>query len=221
MKITKHILLPRLLMLPLMLALFLGPPPAAAQMVEAADLSAADEADVRRIEAYMNKLDTLSARFLQISSNGAQAEGDLFISRPGRMRIQYDPPFPVFIVADGTWLIYVDKELDQVSHVPLDQTPAGILLDERIRILGDRFTITNFEKSANVLRLSVYKTNDPGEGALTLIFSDKPLALKKWTITDAQGILTSVSLLGSRYGLPLDGGLFKFDSPLTRAGDKG
>jgi len=217
MKIMKRVLFSGLLML----ALFLGPLAAAAQMMEAAELSAADEADVRRIEAYMNKLSTVSARFLQISSNGAQAEGDLFISRPGRMRIQYDPPFPVFIVADGTWLIYVDKELDQVNHVPLGQTPAGILLDERIGILDGRFTITNFENGANVLRLTLFKTRDPGEGTLTLIFSDKPLTLKKWTITDAQGILTSVSLLGGRYGLPLDEKLFQFDSPLTRSGEKG
>ena len=179
--------------LPLILAL-LFPRLEAAARIPATELSAADKADIRRVEAYLDRLSTVQARFLQISSNGAQAEGDLYISRPGRMRIQYDPPSPVFIVADGSWLIYVDKKLDQVSYVPLESTPAGILLDARISILGGDFTITHFENAADVIRITLYKTDDPGKGILTLIFSDRPLTLKKWTITDAQGILTSVSL---------------------------
>ncbi len=206
--------------LTLTLALFFPRPEAAAQL-PATELSATDVADIRRVEAYLNKLSTVKARFLQISSNGAQAEGDLYISRPGRMRIQYDPPSPVFIVADGSWLIYVDKELDQVSYVPLESTPAGILLDARISILDGGFTITHFENVSGVIRITLYKTDDPGKGILTLVFSDRPLTLKKWTVTDAQGILTSVSLIGSRFGIPLDGNLFKFKSPFTETGESG
>ncbi len=209
-----------LFFLPLILALLFPRLEAAAQM-PATELSATDKTDIRRIEAYLNKLTTVQARFLQISSNGTQAEGDLYISRPGRMRIQYDPPSPVFIVADGSWLIYVDKELDQVSYVPLESTPAGILLDAKISLLGGDFTITHFENVANVIRITLYKTDDPGKGILTLVFSDRPLTLKKWTITDAQGIFTSVSLIGSRFGISLDGNLFKFKSPFTETGESG
>ncbi len=209
-----------LFILPL-LTLFAVAPNASAQTMAAADLSAADVADIRRVESYLNKLSTVKARFLQVSSNGAQAEGDLYISRPGRMRIQYDPPSPVFIVADGSWLIYVDKELDQVSYVPLESTPAGILLDKKISIIGGDFTVTHFENVAGVIRITLYKTDDPGKGILTLVFSDRPLALKKWTITDAQGILTSVSLIGSRFGVALDDGLFKFKSPFTETNESG
>ncbi len=208
-----------LFLLPL-LTLFAVTPEAAAQL-PATELSATDVAAIRRVEAYLNKLKTVQARFIQVSSNGAQAEGDIYISRPGRMRIQYDPPSPVFIVADGSWLIYVDKELDQVSYMPLESTPAGILLDAKISILGGDFTITHFENEADVIRITLYKTDDPGKGILTLIFSDRPLTLKKWTITDTQGILTSVSLIGSRFGIPLDGNLFKFKSPLTDTDESG
>ncbi len=203
-----------------LLILFAIAPKVFAQ-IPAAELNAADKADIRRVEAYLNKLSTVKARFLQISSNGAQAEGDLYISRPGRMRIQYDPPSSVFIVADGSWLIYVDKKLDQVSYVPLESTPAGILLDKKISLLGGGFTITHFENAADVIRVTLYKTDDPGKGILTLVFSDRPLTLKKWTITDAQGILTSVSLIDSRFGIRLNADLFKFNSPFTETGNGG
>jgi outer membrane lipoprotein-sorting protein len=181
--------------------------------IPAAVLSDRDKADVARIEAYLNDLRTMKARFLQVASTGEYAEGSLLISRPGKMRIEYDPPVPVLIVATGTWLIYHDKELEQVSHVLLSSTPAGILLQENVSFSSDDVLITGFERGANVLRLSVVRKKDPMEGSLTLVVSDKPLSLKKWIITDAQGVQTTVSLMGPRFGMPLDGDLFNFVDP--------
>ena len=63
------------------------------------------------------------------------------------------------------------------------------------------------------MRLTVIKESDPLEGNLTLIFSDKPLGLKKWRVTDAQGIVTNVSLIGPRFGLPLSPKLFHVEPP--------
>ena len=46
----------------------------------------ADKRDLGRIEDYFNGITTLQARFLQLSPNGRTAEGNLYISRPGRLR---------------------------------------------------------------------------------------------------------------------------------------
>jgi outer membrane lipoprotein-sorting protein len=187
--------------------------PAAADSPRAAELSAADKADIGRVEDYLNGIATLNARFLQISTNGGYAKGAIYLWRPGRMRIEYDPPTPILIVADGSSLFYQDKDLDQISGVPIGATPASVLLDERIALLSGRFTIVGFERQARVLRLTMVKTEDAGEGRITLIFGDRPLVLKKWTITDAQGITTTVSLLKSRFGVPLKAELFQFEIP--------
>ena len=175
-------------------------------------LSKAQKADVQRIEAYLNTIGTLKTRFLQLSSNGSTAEGDLYLSRPGRMRIQYDDPVPVEIVATGTFLVYHDKDLEQVTWVGLDSTPAGILLAETISF-KDQLSVTGFEQKAGALRLSVVKADDPLGGSLTLTFSDNPLRLRKWTVVDAQGLLTSVALLNPRTGLALEPSLFEFTDP--------
>ena len=189
------------------------PPPAAADPPQAAELSAADKADIGRIEDYLNRLTTFEARFLQISTNGNQAEGAIYLWRPGRMRIEYDPPTPILIVADGSALFYHDKELDQISEVPIGATPASVLLDEKIVLLSGEFTIIGFKRESRALRLALVKTEDAGEGSITLIFGDRPLILKKWTITDAQEITTTVSLLKSRFGVPLKAELFQFETP--------
>lgn len=175
-------------------------------------LSDADKADVQRIEQYLNRMDTVRARFFQRSSDNTFAEGNLYLWRPGRMRIEYDPPTPILIVADGTFLIYFDKSLEQVSYLGLDATPAGILLRETVSFSGD-LEVTAFERGAGVLRVTVVQAKDPLAGSITMVFADDPLILRKWTVTDAQGVITEVSLLGARFGVELDPELFRFKDP--------
>ncbi len=155
----------------------------------------------------MNGIKTMQARFLQASSGGDYAEGTLTLSRPGKMRIEYDPPVQQLIVADGTWLIYHDKELEQMTHLPLGSTPADILVQDNLSLLGDDPVITHINRGKLVIALTVARQESDGE-SLTFIFSDKPLALKKWVVADAQGARTSVSLLNTRFGIAVDEGLF-------------
>ncbi len=176
-------------------------------------LSPAERADIERIERYFNSIRTMRARFLQTASSGQQAEGDVYLNRPGKLRIDYDPPVPIVIVADGTWLIYHDRKLNQVSYLPLGSTPAGILVENKISLTGSDLRITRFAHEAGVIRVTVVRGASPAEGSLTLIFADNPLQLKQWQVTDAQGIVTSVSLSNVTTGMALDPNLFKFIDP--------
>lgn len=175
--------------------------------VAPAALKDADKADIVRIEQYLNGLVTLKSRFLQASSTGNFAEGTFYLSRPGKMRIEYDPPVQFLIVADGTWLIYEDKELDQITHIPLGMTPADILVQDNLSLLSGDLVVTKIERGPGVIGLTVVREDDEG-GRLTLIFSDRPLQLKKWIVVDPQGIKTSVSLLSTRRDVSLDPKLF-------------
>ena len=78
---------------------------------------------VADIEAYLNDLTTVRARFSQANADGSYDTGILWLWRPGKARIEYSPPTDILVVADGTWLIYFDAELDQVSYVPIDTGP--------------------------------------------------------------------------------------------------
>lgn len=179
-----------------------------------ADLSPKDRSDIARIQTYLNNIHTLQAGFLQVSSQGGYSQGVISLSRPGKMRIAYAPPTHILIVADGQFLIYNDTELGQVSYVPIGSTAADILLNKNIKLTGGDLEIIDFVNADHVLRVSVVRKKDPLGGVLTLIFDDNPLALRKWTIKDAQGILTTVSLQNPRFGIPLNPKLFHFKAPL-------
>jgi outer membrane lipoprotein-sorting protein len=169
--------------------------------------------DLRRVEDYFNSIRTLQARFVQTSSNGQRASGRVFLSRPGKLRVEYDPPPSVLVVADGTFLIYNDRALDQVSYLPLGSTPAGILLADQVSIDDPALTVTDFSDDGSRLRLTLVRTDSPGEGTLTMVFDKAPLALVEWEVTDAQGITTQVALVDAQFGVPLDESLFQFRSP--------
>ena len=75
-------------------------------------LSSDDISTLAKIENVLNLTKTLKAKFLQVSSNGEYSEGDLFLKRPGRLRLVYDLPNPLMIVADGTYISFVDRDLE-------------------------------------------------------------------------------------------------------------
>jgi outer membrane lipoprotein-sorting protein len=195
-----------------LLGLFVLPATSHAAPPRAAALSAEDRADVQRVEQYLNGIHSLAAHFEQFGQDGGTAGGRVFVARPGRMRFEYAAPSPILLLADGTWVVYIDNQLKQVSYLPISSTPAWFLLRDKIS-LADGVTITKFERGPGVIRISLVENKSPENGLLTLTFADKPLELKQWTIVDQQGKSTTVVLDDARFGVPVDPKAFTFVDP--------
>lgn len=174
-------------------------------------LDEAAKADVARVERYLNELTTLDSRFVQFSAQGI-AEGRIILSRPGDMRIEYEPPVPVLMVASGFLLMYHDRDLIQTSYMPVSETPVAFLLEENIELSGD-VTVTGFERGPASLRLTLIQTEAADAGSITLTFEDAPLRLVKWQVTDAQGNEVDVALLNPKFGVAVDPDLFSLVDP--------
>jgi outer membrane lipoprotein-sorting protein len=193
--------------------------PAAAPSGEAAPSPAFDAAarkDLQRIESYLDNLRTLHARFVQVTPEGGYAEGEVYLSRPGKARFEYDPPQEILLVADGQGLIFYDKGLEQVSYLPLSASPAGFFLDERIVLTGKKVAVTALRRSPGLLQITLVNRKEPEAGRLTITFGDRPLVLRNWTVDDAQGQTVTVALINMETGLTLDPKLFEFNNPLFR-----
>ncbi|MCE2509554.1 MAG: outer membrane lipoprotein carrier protein LolA [Alphaproteobacteria bacterium] len=198
------------------LALFLGLAVLSVDAVAAKTAFAPElRAAIDRAENYLNRLTTIRARFVQVGPNGELSEGDVYLARPGRMRIEYDPPVPLLLIAADDWLAYQDKELEEVTYLPLSSTPASFLLQEKIRLSGE-ITVTEVEKTPGAVRIQLTETNDPKAGKLTLVFSEAPFALRQWEVTDAQGLTTRVGLLNAEFGQTFDPDLFELRDPYKK-----
>ena len=189
-----------------------GPLPAQGAENETAEpsLSPDDVANVIRVERYLNTLDTIQARFVQISSDGNYAEGEVQVSRPDNLRFDYDPPATALLIATGSTLLFYDKELKQASFIPLWETPLWFLAGEQVKFEDD-LEILGVEEGLGTISIKLRQSDSPETGTLTLIFSDKPLALRKWEVLDQQGVLTQVSLINPEFGGNIDAELFEYD----------
>lgn len=174
-------------------------------------------ADIARVEDYLNSITTLRARFQQYSEGGGVVFGNIYVRRPGRMRVEYDPPVPVILVADGIVVSYYDSELDQLNQVPISATPAWFLLRKEIS-LSDGITVTALDKRPGALRLTMHQTKEPEAGSVDLIFADQPLELRQWTLTDSTGKQARIGLFDVRMGGDLPNELFA--TPRPRRGNR-
>ena len=181
--------------------------PRAFAAAPAAQLTDEDKADLSRIGAYLDGIKTMRARFQQVASGGGLEAGKIYLRRPGMMRVEYEPPVPVLLVADGLWVNYYDSELDQLTQVPIAQTPIWFLLQQSISFSPD-ITVTNIERSPGAIRVTVYQTKNPDAGTASLTFADDPLQLKQWTITDSQGTTVEIALQDAVFGGALANDLF-------------
>ena len=200
----------RLLALPFAAAALAAAPQLGAAGQTPAARPLADLEDIARAETYLNRIKTMRARFIQIASNGSYAEGVVSLHRPGRMRFEYDPPHPVLLIADGLNLLFYDKELKQATFIPLWETPLWFLLREKVD-LTHAVRVTEVARGDGALRMSMEERGAEGEGgAVTLVFSERPFALRKWEVTDAQGVTTTVALLNPRFDVALADELFEY-----------
>jgi outer membrane lipoprotein-sorting protein len=171
-----------------------------------------DRADLARIEAYLNSIVSLKARFLQVAPNGATSEGQAWLNRPGRLRFQYDPPSPLLLVAGHGLVVFHDAQLNQTSNIPLSRTPLGILLADHVALSGD-VTVTGIQRLPGQIGVTLVRTANPTEGSLTLFFSENPLTLRQWSVLDAQRHETRVTLYNVELGGKFDPKLFEYVDP--------
>jgi outer membrane lipoprotein-sorting protein len=168
-----------------------------------------DRTLIAEVEAYLEGLTTMRARFTQLNDDGGLDHGILWLWRPGLARVEYAPPTEVLLVATGTLLVYFDAELDQVSHMPANSGPFRFLLAAEVD-LGGEAQVRAIERGRGLVRLTLVDAEDPGAGAVTLVFDESPLRLRQWEVLDAQGYLTIVTLSDQVLGETFDRDWFYF-----------
>lgn len=193
--------------LPILLTLLFG------LAAPAAALTEAETAAVKKAESYLNAMGSLQARFLQVNPDGSVAEGDLFVSRPGKMRINYDPPTQMLVVADGVWFIYVDKEVNEASYIDLDESPAGLMLKQNLSFTGPGVILKDVKLGPGTVEITAAQAKNEAQGRVTFVFADAPFELRQWRVIDPQNKEVTVTLFDAKAGVPLDKNLFVYAKP--------
>jgi outer membrane lipoprotein-sorting protein len=184
------------------LATFLAAVPAAAR-----PLSDAERADLDRVSAYLNSIRTMKAGFAQTGPDGELDVGQLSLSKPGRVRFQYDPPAPTLIVSDGSTVAIQNTRLKTVDRYPLSQTPLDLILADTINLKRNH-EIVGVEHQQGALIVKARSSNFGVHADIELTFAEPGLELRQWRVIDNQGLVTTVALSDVQTGVDLPASLF-------------
>lgn len=203
--------LPRRRLLALALAAGVSPalaaPPAPTQT-----LSTADEALVERGRDYLRGLASAMGRFTQIDPRGRITTGTFYLHRPGRARFEYDPPSGLVVASNSFRVAVLDKRLGTLNAYPLAATPLGVLLSRDIRI-DKSVEIGGVSRRPGGFAIAARQASRRSQGEISLDFTDGPLALAGWSITDPRGGVTRVALTHFAATKPLPDAFFELAPP--------
>ncbi|MDG2430548.1 MAG: outer membrane lipoprotein carrier protein LolA, partial [Paracoccaceae bacterium] len=133
---------------------------------------------------YFNRLITFQANFRQFADDGSVANGILSIKKPGRLRIDYDKPEDLLILASGGQLAIFDPKGDpEPTSFPLRVTPLALLLVKQLNLV-DSSNILSHEYTQGETSLSLFDPEHPERGHIELIFSGNTPILDRWVMHD-------------------------------------
>lgn len=165
------------------------------------------ETDLARIDASLNAITNFEGRFTQFSPEGKVDTGRILLSKPGRMRFEYDDPNPLLVVTDGVTLVQHDKILETTDRVPLSSTPLNFFLKEDVQLARDTEVI-GLVKTPQEIRVTARDGSGEMDGNISMIFDPATMAFKAWVIGDSFGGETRVVLSELRYNDNINPRLF-------------
>ncbi|KXF33057.1 outer membrane lipoprotein carrier protein LolA [Pseudomonas aeruginosa] len=178
-----------------------------------------DSAAVQRLTGLLNKAQTLTARFSQLTLDGSGARlqetaGQLSLKRPGLFRWHTDAPNEQLLISNGEKVWLYDPDLEQVTIQKLDQrltqTPA-LLLSGDISKISESFAIT-YKEGGNVVDFVLKpKTKDTLFDTLRLSFRSGKV--NDMQMIDGVGQRTNILFFDVKMNEALDAKQFTFGVP--------
>jgi outer membrane lipoprotein-sorting protein len=178
----------------------------------AAELTAGEA--VARANAWLDAARVITADFVQIGPGGKRSEGQLTLERPGHMLFRYAQPARFEIVADGRSVAIIDHKLNTQDEYFIGQTPLKFLLSDHIDLAKDTKVLSVAQDDSSVTVEIEDKAALGGTAHVELIFDPATFALKQWTVIDAQGFQTVVTLFNVDLKTKPDPSLFHIDESL-------
>ncbi len=174
----------------------LAPRPAGAQASGAA----------QRIADHFSSVKTMMGEFVQFGPRGEQTGGKFYISRPGKIRFNYEDPSPMRVISDGSTVVIGNRKLKTWDVYPLSKTPLKLLLGNRIDLSSNM--VRGVKVEDDLITIVLGDRNMFGSSTITMMFDPKTYDLRQWTIRDAQGKDTSVMIFNVKTGVQLDPKVF-------------
>ncbi|MEQ8294624.1 MAG: outer membrane lipoprotein carrier protein LolA [Roseovarius sp.] len=176
---------------------------ASAALSLAALPAAAEKLSLGEISSYLNSFQAAQGKFTQINEDQTISTGQIYIKRPGRVRFEYDPPEETLVLADGTRVGVIDPKSNTGPEAyPLHRTPLKIVLANNVDFTRERM-VTGHDSDGKTTTVRAQDPDNPDYGSIELVFTDNPVELRQWVVTDDTGTRTTVVLGDLKTGVSI------------------
>ena len=176
----------------------------------------AEKLSLAEISRYLESLTTLEAEFTQINADETISTGIIKIQRPGRARFEYDPPEETLVLAGGQQLAVFDaKSNTGPEQYPLKETPLNLILARDIDLERSGMVVAH-DYDGTATTVTAQDPDHPEYGNIQLKFTDDPVELRQWIITDSGGAQTTVILGNIKTGLRFSTATFSINAEISR-----
>jgi outer membrane lipoprotein-sorting protein len=179
-------------------------------------LNPEQRAIIDRVNNYLSGVSVLSGKFVQVGPDGGRTQGNFYISKPGKVRFEYDDPSPIELIADGQSVVVRDRKLATQDLYPLSQTPLRFLLADKVDLMKDSSLTAVYADDVFITVVVEEKNGVVGTSRLMMMFAAKDMQLKQWTVTDPQGYDTTVAVYNLDNNRRPDPAMFRIDYNLYR-----
>jgi len=171
------------------------------------------------LDQFAASLERFQAEFTQTvkSADGRiqeQAQGEVWLQKPDKLRWVYTGEYPEIIVADGKNIWIYDESLEQVTVKPQSEeaTDSPLMIIADVSKLDTQFQVTelgDFE-GMNLLEL---KSLDSESEFDRILLGVVPGGIRMMAMEDAFGQRTEIHFENVQINQPVDPGLFQFKPP--------
>ncbi|WP_027961655.1 outer membrane lipoprotein chaperone LolA [Halomonas halodenitrificans] len=182
-------------------------------------LTALASEGAERLSHILEPMQTYAAAFEQqiIDASGQrlqEAQGNMWLSRPGRFRWEVDAPYQQLVVSDGDEVVLYDPDLEQATVQALDQrvthTPA-LLLSGSSDDLVENFDVTRSQQGSAERFLLLPKDPDTLFEELEMTFRGERLVGLE--MVDSTGQRTAIAFREVDMNQSIADERFAFETP--------
>lgn len=148
---------------------------------------------------YLNSIKTLRGYFVQYNPDRTESSGTLWLSVPGKLRIDYDDP-PIALIINKGLLTYYDRKLDETSHTFIDKG------DPILAVLAKPGAISTSEVTSEKDYILI--TRSDGDKKFTMKLTRNPVRLVSFAVDDYNSGVTELKFRDLSYNKNIDKKVF-------------
>jgi len=168
----------------------------------------AQNIDITEIISWFSRISDAEGRFYEQHPNGQTKSGKIYVSFPGKLRLNYDYPDGKEVIIDGSFIaLFQNSQQNDPLLIRLRDHPLRhILYGAQHIVEGD--VIFGARRKNGVVQVILSNPGAPDLARVAANFSEKPTRLLGWTVRLIGGKPLKVILRNMNWNADIDQKVF-------------